>query len=263
MKSLLRALGFLSIVPLGAGDRAGEEDMARSARAFPLAGLLQGLVLVAADVLFGMVFNPNLVIALVLLVLVLTNGGFHLDGLADTFDALAARGGREGKLRAMRDGSAGPAGVTAIVFSLGIKYLALKSVSSLTAAAYYSSLLFMPMLSRWVMVTGMFHGRPARQDGLGKIFMDGAGRLEFALGTATVIAAMTLPVVLLPSYFPSQRHVFNAAALVALYSGGRMLFWFFGRTFGGLTGDVLGAGGEISENVFLLMVLLWSQIYSL
>ena len=56
-----------------------------------LVGLLQGILLVLTDYVSGIFFHQDLVIAIVLLMLVLSNGGFHLDGLADTFDAIAVK----------------------------------------------------------------------------------------------------------------------------------------------------------------------------
>ena len=36
---------------------------------------------------------------------------------------------------------------------------------------------------------------------------------------------------------------------------------FFGRKFGGLTGDTLGAISEIAEITFLLLVITWSRLF--
>ena len=103
--------------------------------------------------------------------LVLSNGGFHLDGLADTFDALAAKGDREKKLSVMKDGTIGPVGVIAVFFSLLIKYLAIKNLTLFPLFTLYSSLLFMPAISKLAMVISMFYGKSARADGLGRLFI--------------------------------------------------------------------------------------------
>jgi adenosylcobinamide-GDP ribazoletransferase len=259
MKMLLIALQFLTILPVRVRGDVSERDMARSAAAFPAVGALQGAVLVGAAIVFGKVFPASLSLALVLLVLVITNGGFHLDGLADTFDALAARGGRERKLSAMKDSSTGAIGVTAIVFSLAIKYLALLGIAEAGRFPFYFSLLLMPMLSKWVMLAGMFHGKPAREDGLGRVFIEGVGAREFAAGATAAGLFAALPVVLLSAH--ARWYPFAAASLIIIYAGARAWFWFLKRGLGGLTGDTLGAAGELSENFFLLMVLAWSGIY--
>lgn len=259
MKSFLIALQFLTIFPVRVRGEVSERDMARSAAAFPAVGALQGAVLVGAALVFGKVFTASLSVALVLLVLVITNGGFHLDGLADTFDALAARGGREKKLSAMKDSSTGAIGVTAIVFSLAIKYLALLGIAGAGSFHLLFSLLLMPVLSKWVMLAGMFHGEPARKDGLGRVFIEGAGVREFIAGTVAAGLFAALPVVVLSG--DAQWYFFAAASLIIIYAGARAWLWFLKRSLGGLTGDTLGAAGELSENFFLLTVLIWSGIY--
>jgi adenosylcobinamide-GDP ribazoletransferase len=130
--------------------------------------------------LFGwQVFHPDLVTGLILLVYVLSNGGFHLDGLADTFDAIAAKSegtlnaDKQKRLSILKDAATGPIGVTAIVFSLGLKYLSLNNLTHFSPFAYYSSLLLFGNL-KWTMVIS-FYGKPA-EDGLGCIFINKIGR---------------------------------------------------------------------------------------
>jgi adenosylcobinamide-GDP ribazoletransferase len=263
LKRFLIALQFLTIVPVRVGGEVTEEDMARSSAFFPLVGLVQGVLLVAADILLGRVFHPDLTLALVLLVLVLSNGGFHLDGLSDTFDALATKGGRERRLEAMKDSATGAIGVTAIVFALGIKYLSLKSVSNLTTYDYYAALLFMPVLSKWAMLVMMRHGVPAREEGLGRVFMSGARTGGLIAATVITAALLSAPVLAVPLWAGAMRHVFNFGALALVYMFGLLLTRFFRRRFGGLTGDTLGAGGELAEILFLWTAIVWSRLYTL
>ena len=78
-------------MPVNVSGDVTEKEVAASAVFFPLAGAFQGLVTaVAASLLIGVV-PPDVAAALALLCLILTNGGFDLDGLADTFDALAVK----------------------------------------------------------------------------------------------------------------------------------------------------------------------------
>ena len=70
---------------------ANEDDIAQSASVFVIVGLMQGILLIVVDYASGIFFHQDLVIAIVLLILVLSNGGFHIDGLADTFDAIAVK----------------------------------------------------------------------------------------------------------------------------------------------------------------------------
>jgi len=242
-----------------------EADLAKSSSAFVLVGLVQGIMLIAADYLCGIVFHPDLVIVMILLVLVLSNGGFHLDGLSDTFDALAAKTqgnediDKQKRLLIMKDGKSGPAGITAIVFSLAIKYLSLRNISHFSVLTYYSSLILMPTISKWTIVVSMFYGKPARQDGLGKIFINSVGLKEVIISTSIFfLLLIPLPVIFI-SYGFTMKYAFYSLLLVTMYVLCRLWVSFFNRKFGGLTGDTLGAISESTEITFLLMVIVWSR----
>ena len=90
-KSFLIAIQFLTLIPVKRNLAANENDIAKSASVFVIVGFIQGIFLITADYVSGIFFHQDLVIAIVLLMLVLSNGGFHLDGLADTFDAIAVK----------------------------------------------------------------------------------------------------------------------------------------------------------------------------
>jgi len=259
VKKFLIALQFLTIVPAGNNAVLKDADIAKSSSCFVLAGLVQGLLLAATCYVAAKFFPADLVAGAVLLVLVLSDGGFHLDGLADTFDAIASRGSRERKLAIMKDSTIGPIGVTAIVFSLLLKFLAFKNLSLSSSSILYPSLFLMPAVSKWAMVVSMFHGKPAREDGLGRIFMDGTGLKEIAVSTLMLfIVLLSLRIFFIRSLSNSQ-HIMYIISVICIYLACRISIFFFSRRFGGLTGDTLGAISEISEITFLLWVTAWTQ----
>ena len=262
MRRLLTALQFLTIIPVDHKLTVNEADIVKSSSLFVPVGLIQGLLLIAVDNAAGRVFQQELTIGLVLLALVLSNGGFHLDGLADTFDAIAAKGDKEKKLSVMKDGATGPAGVIAVFFVLLLKFLALKSLTSFSLFTFYSSLLLMPAFSKWAMVITMFHGRPARQNGLGQIFISKIGVKEVLLSTfILLLSCMTLQALFARSALYGQYFLYAIPAIF-IYLLCRLSIHFFNRHFGGLTGDTLGAISEISETGFLFTVIAWSRLYT-
>ena len=267
MKRLLIALQFLTIIPIKNNMTINESNIARSSSVFVIVGFIQGLLLIVVDYISGTFFHYELVIGLILLALILSNGGFHLDGLADTFDALAAKSSDnidkdvQRRLSIMRDSSIGPIGVIAIVFSVGLKYLALKSLSHSSYFTYYSSLLLMPILSKWTMVLSMFYGKPAREDGLGRLFISKVGFKEIAVSTLTLLLIFIGLQVFFKHYISDNQYIFYAILLVIMYFFCRISVNFFDKKFGGLTGDNLGAICEITEIIFLFMVIVWSQLF--
>ncbi len=268
MKKLLLAFQFLTIIPLKTSTTISETDVAESSSAFVVVGLTQGILLIATDYISGRVFDPDLVTGLILLVLVLSNGGFHLDGLADTFDAIAARSegnieiDRKKRLSIMKDSSIGPIGVTAIVFALAIKYLSLRNLSHFSTVTYYSSLILMPILPKWTMVISMFYGKPSREEGLGRIFINRIGFKEITVSTLILLLLLISQQLFFSRYEPRSQYAFHAILLITLYFSCRVWISFFNRKFGGLNGDTLGAISEITEIIFLLMVLVWLQLFT-
>lgn len=267
MKSILTAFQFLTIIPVKNSMAVDKDDIAKSSSAFVIVGFFQGILLIATDYISGLVFHPDLVTGIILLVLVLSNGGFHLDGLADTFDAIAIKSSgdsekdREKRLAVMKDSTIGPIGVIAIVFALAIKYLSLKNLSHFPLFAYYSSLLLMPVLPKWTMGISMFHGKPSREEGLGRIFINRISLKEIAISTLILFLLIMLLQILFSRYTPDSQYVFYAVLLVTMYFFCLAWVSFFNRKFGGLNGDTLGAISEVTEIFFLLLVLAWSQLF--
>ena len=265
MKRFLIALQFLTIIPVRKGITVNEADIAKSSSVFVLVGIIQGILLIATDYIAGRVFHPDLVTGLILLVYVLSTGGFHLDGLADTFDSIAAKAesspdtDKQKRLSILKDSATGPIGVTAILFSLGLKYLSLTNLTHFSTFTYYSSLFFLPVIPKWTMLISMFHGKPARESGLGNLFINKIGFKEVALSTMILCLLLILPKFLFSNYIPDNQHIFYAVLLVTMYFLCRVWIFFFHKNFGGLTGDMLGAVSEITEVIFLLMVILWSR----
>ncbi|MDA8105605.1 MAG: adenosylcobinamide-GDP ribazoletransferase [Nitrospiraceae bacterium] len=265
MKQLILAFQFLTILPLRLSGNISEEEIGHSAVFFPAVGAFQGLLAVATAYISEKFLGGEVASAVVVMVLSLSNGGFHLDGLADTFDALAIKSGgdRESdikkRLSAMKDSATGPIGTAAIVFVLLLKFLLLKGLFlGVPRAAFYSFLFLMPVYSRWAMVPPMYYGRSAREEGLGKIFTDNAvpAVLMFSSLLAFVMGVLV--------YLGWIRRAFGMSGLFILLLFFALLYLFGVAAerycrwrFGGLTGDIFGAMGELSEIIFLTGVTVW------
>jgi adenosylcobinamide-GDP ribazoletransferase len=258
VNGLLLAIQFLTIIPVRVKGTITERQISASGVFFPLVGVIQGLIISLGALLLLKVFPTELVSGLVILLLIATNGGFHLDGLADTFDAIAVRSTGDGatdrqkRLLVMKDSATGAIGVTAIVMAILLKYLfigALIQRFGPEIAAYF--LFLMPVFSKWAMIPVMALGRPARDGGLGKMFIDGTSLRSVALSSlllGIVYFAVSLSVGLL-FILPAVRLFFLAG--MSLYVFSWLWSLYCGRKFGGLTGDTSGAVAEISDLLFL------------
>jgi adenosylcobinamide-GDP ribazoletransferase len=266
MNKMLTAFQFLTIVPVGYARTLRDEDIAGSVSFFVVVGVMQGLALVGVYALAGLALSQELAAALALLVLALSNGGFHLDGLADTMDAMSVKSSgpavadRERRLRVMKDGGVGPIGAASVFFSLGLQYLGLKTIAVFGSSVLYASLFLMPAFSKWSMVVAMFIGKPAREHGLGKVFIE-SSRLEDVLVSSGMLAVAGLGVfAFLAARDMRSSALFMLSAALAIYGLCRICIRFFDSKFGGLTGDTLGCIAESSQTVFFFMVIAWSRL---
>ena len=268
IKKILLAFQFLTIIPVKVKGDISEKEIARSVSFFSFVGAFQGLLAAVSALFLSKVFPLEIVSALVVLILILSNGGFHLDGLADTFDALAVKSSgdekadRERRLAVMKDSSTGAIGAVSIILTILIKYLFIKNLFLINAPlpVVLSILFLMPIFSKWAMTPAMYHGISARRDGLGRIFIDNSSVNNVIFSSAAVIIFYTLIAVLYPgrSYGPAVIALFFVLFFV-LYAFSFFSAKFCERKFGGLTGDTLGAIGEISEILFLMVVSVWLQ----
>jgi len=190
----------------------------------------------------GLIFPAPVVDLLVIAILVVLSGGIHLDGLADTVDGLWGGGDREQALKIMRDAHIGVFGVIALVLVLMAKYLALTHLSHNLKGQV---LLGMPAVGRWAMVVVSYYSEYARSGpGLARPFIEHLNWREVVWSSLTgvLILFLTLGV---PGFI--------FLAILGLVSF--LCLWYFRTKLGGVTGDCLGAVGELVEVTFLLSVL--------
>jgi len=186
---VVAAIGFLTRVPVaapGAGSRARS-----GAAAFGIVGAALGL-LAAAPLLVAAGRHPVVASILGVAILAVLDGGLHLDGVADTFDALAAPAG--GAERARTDPRAGIAGVVAIVIVLAVDVAALAEVAARSPVAAAVTLVAAASLSRAVAPAAAVLGRRSRRPpaGLGAWFSGStpAASAIVAMATALVVTAL-------------------------------------------------------------------------
>ena len=258
MKKVILASQFLTIVPVKDMGEVSAEEMGRTTSVFPLIGFGEGVLLAFFASVFIKFFPSELTSALLVLVMVIMNGGLHLDGLSDTFDAVASGGDREKKLSIMKDSTVGPMGVISIVMVILLKYTVLSALSfHAEQPAYFATVISMPILSRWAMVIAAFHGRSARNSGLGHLFIEHTEGVQFAAASALALLLTGLVCMVIMQF---QLYIFYLMfAMPVLYGFSFLSVLFFNRIFGGMTGDSFGALNEIALLIFLITTVIWAQ----
>jgi len=240
LTELRLAVSFLTIIPVIDQRRTSEDAVTASFAWFPVVGCLIGIALAAEDWLLSYVFAQVIRSVLIIISLTVVTGAVHLDGLADTADALGAGRNRERALDILRDSRVGTFGASAIFFDLTLKILAL---STLAGQRRYAALLFAPMLARWAMVT-VASGLPyLRAQGSGSTLLDGKkfGNVAGIISVFTLVIFWTLG---------AMRPIALATAVsIAIVFAMRS---FYRRWLGGVTGDLIGACSELVEIAVLV-----------
>jgi adenosylcobinamide-GDP ribazoletransferase len=240
------ALALLTRIPVRTdGARTG-------AWAFGLVGAVLGLA-AAAPVL---VFAPLPGAVLALAILAVASGALHLDGLADTADALAAPTA-EAAERARKDPRAGAAGVVAIVIVLGLDAAALAQAAGRSPGIAAAALVAVTAASRAAATVAPFAAGTVRP-GFGRWFADRTSPREAliavvsAMGVA-VAAALVVRAIALFAVAPSTVAALSPAiAGVIALAGGALAAAIVGRLRNGLDGDGCGAVIELSFAAGLL-----------
>jgi adenosylcobinamide-GDP ribazoletransferase len=270
-RTIATAFQFLTIIPLKTNQEASEKEIRNSVCFFPFIGALQGFLLAISAFLFSKIISDDITAAVLLVFYVLITGGFHQDGLSDTFDALAVpSSGDKGKdrtkrLQVMKDSTVGPIGVIVIVLSLLLKYLLIKETLQIDSdTEKYFIIFLMPVFSKWAMVTAMYHAKSARKDGIGRTFLEHTGLKQVVFATSVLLSVTFVLFYPLHYFLPFSFHwimglftlfLCSEMALILLIS--LILKYIFTARFGGLTGDNFGAMHETSEILFLWFALLW------
>jgi len=241
MHRFILAWQLLTIIPLKqvSWDR---EDLGNSMTFFPIVGLfLGGSLFIANWVLTPLLPRPLVDLMLLLLLTILT-GGLHLDGFADTVDGLAGGTNREEALKIMKDGRVGAFAVIALIFLLGIKFVALEYIQDEIKGL---ALLLTPVVGRWAMVLGATVSRAARSEGgLGKPYLEHQGPMTFFLASAICLFIAQF------LFWWKGFLLITAVGLIVL-----MILAYVHRRIGGITGDVLGAINEVSEAFVLVLIV--------
>ncbi|WP_415402406.1 adenosylcobinamide-GDP ribazoletransferase [Tateyamaria sp. SN3-11] len=143
------ALVLLTRLPLPALPDHAFAHGARAVWAYPLVGLVVGLIACGIAAVATALGLPAMIVAgLSLATLVLLTGAMHEDGLADTADGLWGGHDRDRRLEIMKDSRMGAYGVLALIVVMGLRWLGLTEVTwtGLITAAVVSRAMMPPLM---------------------------------------------------------------------------------------------------------------------
>ena len=238
---LIAAFMLLTRLPVGRFG-SGSSDLAGAVWAFPVVGLVVGLIGGFVYWLLHYFGVPVwLAASWAMAAILIVTGAFHEDGLADTADGFGGGRTRERKLEIMRDSRIGSYGAAALALSLLMRIGTLAALER--PHAVLVALIAAAMAGRAAMIVPLLFLSPARTDGMAS-GMGHVPRWSAALGL-TLIGLVLLLVVPIGGAFVAVVAAGMAALAVTQIARAQI---------GGHTGDVLGAA-EVAVECVTLTVL--------
>ena len=236
LKEISSVFSFLTIIPSNNTDLG---TVAKYMHVFPIIGIAIGLLI--ASIGFGLSFflEPLIVALLLVASIAVITGIHHTDGLADFADGLMTRGTKEKKRNAMKDLSTGSAGIVSVVLYIVGAIIAL---SLTTGYELFQAILLSEILAKFSMVLMASIGKSAAV-GSNSPFMQ-IMKDKRRLAVAGVITIIPLVVI----GGTTGLILFGASIGVTLF-----LIGLSTRSFGGITGDVMGAANELTRLSSLLI----------
>ena len=229
-KEIGSVFSFLTILP---SSNSTLDETAKYMYLFPVVGIIIGILVGGFGFGLSFLLDPILVSFLVVTSIAILTGIHHADGLADFADGLMVKGTKEKKLNAMKDLSTGSAGVVSLVlYLIGL----VVTISLTTGFDLFKAILISEILAKFSMVLLASLGNSASigsNSPFMKIMKD-----RKKLMVAFVI--MIIPVALL-------AETTGLVMLVVTFLVTLIILAISNRSFGGVTGDVLGTTNELTR----------------
>ena len=229
LKEISSVFSFLTIIPT---SNATLETIAKYMYLFPVVGIAIGVIVGGLG--FGLSFlglDPLVVGLIVMGAIALITGIHHTDGLADFADGLMTKGSKEKKLKAMKDLSTGSAGIVTIVLYIVGMIIAL---SLAEGYLLFQAILVSEIMAKFSMVLMASVGRSAAL-GSNSPFVH---IMKDKKKLATAILLTIIPLIIIAG--STAAIIFSVGLILTLF-----LVIVSTRSFGGITGDVLGATNEL------------------
>lgn len=245
-QSMLLMFQFITRIPIKLNLPCDEKAFRRGTIFFPVVGVVIGLLQFGLAMLLAKVLPVLLVAMITMLLGIVLTGGFHMDGLGDTFDGFFSNKDKERIIEIMKDSRIGTFSGIALICDILFKTFA---IYFLIVEGHSLGIVLAPVVSRFCMTLAFKIGKSAKKGGLGNLFIGNIGMVEFAI---SFVITACIGVFTVGWQMTAWTIGLSAIATVAFN-------FYCVSKIDGMTGDTIGAVNEIVE-VLVLVVgtsILW------
>ena len=247
LKPIRSILGFLTILPVGKHDH-DIYYVAKNMYLFPIAGLAIGAIIGAMALGISNFLHPLLTGFLITGALIIITGVHHTDALADLADGLMAKGSKEAKHKAMLDPAVGSAGVAALVMYFAGMIIVF-NIGFGSGLMIFTSMITAEVISKYTMVLLANRGLSA-WEGISSPFTVAMKDMRKMLAATGIMVAII--------GFASSYAGFAALAISLILA--QLIKYVSNKSFGGISGDVIGASNEITRLSSLIVLSSLSSV---
>lgn len=219
------------------------EEMTSSVIIWPYIGLAIGIIASMLAYICLNIFDfTNFLTATLIYCFIIWFTGFnHVDSVLDMGDGLMAQCDPKKRLSIMRDSMVGAGGIATFFI---VASLTIATLSCVPSKYMIPSIILMELCAKLSMVTSMVFGS-SDSKGIGQEIKKG---MDYNVLVFTIIVSLIIGYVLL--------NTTGLLAVVAATLTGLYLSYVAQKSFGCVTGDVLGSSNEIAKVVTLLFIIL-------
>ena len=241
MRKLLIAISFFTRIPIKIKDVESEEFY-KSMILIPVVGALIGLFLYALVLGLNQFGLPDITALLTLIAYLWITGGLHMDGVADTCDAIFSARDKDKMMEIMHDSRLGAFGAISLIILL----LAFFVFSKILLPVFPIVIAFMPIVGRYCSLqSSCFSSYAEGGGGLGKRITEYTHVRDIIIYLILIIAAL---------YFFSGIALCIAMGVTVVLNF--LLMIYFNKKFGGITGDMMGMTTEVTQVIFLFSTII-------
>lgn len=235
----LTLISFFTRIPVGKKIEYREENFIKALNLYTLTGAVIGFLLCVIYIVFNKIYIPFIRGLILTLAYILITGGIHMDGAADTSDGIFS--GRTGDkiFEIMSDSHIGAFGVITLI-------LVILSQFVLFSYSYLSTVFMMPVVGRACTIMACWNKKYAKNTrGIGTAFIENID--------SKVLFANLLILFMFSILTPNRLVIFTASFSTIALS--YFISTLIEEKIGGMTGDTCGFVTEVSQIIFMILVL--------